>query len=88
MVVSALLIYPHHHTIPCPTPTVQIKGPASLFPKKAGFRPEDVPALFWDDMPDDENNADLAVINALIEESTPSVLLHLPPLRSYSYVRM
>ena len=64
------------------------RQPLPMPPKKDGFRPEDVPALFWDDMPDDENNADLAVINALIEESTPSVLLHLPPLRSYSYVRM
>jgi hypothetical protein len=36
------------------------------------FRPEDVPALFWDEMPENvEGNADMAAINALIEESTP-----------------
>lgn len=33
--------------------------------------PNDTPALFWDDMPDDPDNPDLAAINAIIEESTP-----------------
>lgn len=34
----------------------------------------DLPALFWDEMPDDaelEGNADLAAINSIIEETTP-----------------
>lgn len=45
----------------------------SALPLKPGsFRPEDVPALFWDEMPDNaEENPDLAAINALIDESTP-----------------
>ena len=32
---------------------------------------EDLPAVFWDEMPSDNNNADLAAINALIDEQTP-----------------
>ena len=40
-------------------------------PKPAGMRPDDLPALFWDEMPEDENHPDLVAINALIEESTP-----------------
>lgn len=36
-----------------------------------GLRPDDVPALFWDEMPEDAENPDLAAINALIEESSP-----------------
>ena len=32
---------------------------------------EDLPAVFWDEMPTNKDNADLAAINALIEEQTP-----------------
>lgn len=32
---------------------------------------EDLPAVFWDDMPANKDNADLAAINALIDEQTP-----------------
>lgn len=36
------------------------------------LRNEDLPALFWDEMPENiENNPDMAAINAMIEESTP-----------------
>ena len=31
----------------------------------------DLPAVFWDEMPSDKDNADLAAINALIDEQTP-----------------
>lgn len=30
-----------------------------------------LPALFWDDMPDNEDNPDLAAINAIIEDTSP-----------------
>jgi hypothetical protein len=40
-------------------------------PPPPGLRPDDLPALFWDEMPEGEDNADLAAINALIEETTP-----------------
>lgn len=36
-----------------------------------GFDHRDVPALFWDELPDDDNNPDVAAIKAIIEESTP-----------------
>jgi len=34
-------------------------------------RADDLPALFWDEMPEDEGNADLAAINAIIDETSP-----------------
>lgn len=37
----------------------------------SGMKDEDLPAVFWDEMPANKNNADLAAINALIEEQTP-----------------
>lgn len=33
---------------------------------------EDLPAVFWDAMPSNNDNADLAAINALIDEQTPA----------------
>ena len=33
---------------------------------------EDLPAVFWDEMPSNKDNTDLAAINALIEEQTPA----------------
>ncbi|GAB4818948.1 hypothetical protein N2152v2_005994 [Parachlorella kessleri] len=33
--------------------------------------PSDVPALFWDELPEDDDNPDMAAIKAIIEESTP-----------------
>ena len=37
-----------------------------------GLRNEDVPALFWDTLPEeDSENPDAAAIRAIIEESTP-----------------
>lgn len=35
------------------------------------LRNEELPALFWDELPDDPNNPDVAAIKAIIEESTP-----------------
>ena len=32
---------------------------------------EDLPAVFWDEMPTNKDNVDLAAINALIDEQTP-----------------
>lgn len=32
----------------------------------------DLPAVFWDKMPPNKDNADLAAINALIDEQTPA----------------
>ena len=32
---------------------------------------EELPAVFWDEMPKDKDNVDLAAINALIDEQTP-----------------
>ena len=32
---------------------------------------EDLPAVFWDEMPTNNDNVDLAAINALIDEQTP-----------------
>lgn len=36
-----------------------------------GANEGDLPAVFWDEMPSDKDNADLAAINALIDEQTP-----------------
>ncbi|KAA6430080.1 MAG: hypothetical protein FRX49_00511 [Trebouxia sp. A1-2] len=36
-----------------------------------GTAVEDLPAVFWDEMPTNKDNVDLAAINALIEEQTP-----------------
>lgn len=36
------------------------------------LKSDELPAVFWDQMPENENNADLAAINALIEEQTPA----------------
>ena len=37
-----------------------------------GEMPEgDLPAVFWDQMPENKDNSDLAAINALIDEQTP-----------------
>ena len=33
---------------------------------------DDLPAVFWDEMPPNKDNADLAAINALIDEQTPA----------------
>ena len=33
---------------------------------------QDLPAVFWDEMPSNKDNADLAAINALIDEQTPA----------------
>ena len=33
---------------------------------------DDLPAVFWDEMPSNRDNADLAAINALIDEQTPA----------------
>lgn len=33
--------------------------------------PNDVPALFWDELPEDSDNPELAAIKAIIDESTP-----------------
>jgi tetratricopeptide (TPR) repeat protein len=33
---------------------------------------EGLPALFWDDMPEDKDNPDLAAINSIIEETSPN----------------
>jgi tetratricopeptide (TPR) repeat protein len=33
---------------------------------------EGLPALFWEDMPDDADNPDLAAINSIIEETSPN----------------
>lgn len=33
---------------------------------------EGLPALFWDDMPDDADNPDLVAINSIIEETSPN----------------
>lgn len=35
------------------------------------LKADEVPALFWDDMPEDPNNPDLLAIQAINEESTP-----------------
>ena len=35
------------------------------------LRDEDLPAAFWETLPDDNSNADLAAIRALEAESTP-----------------
>lgn len=32
---------------------------------------EDLPALFWDELPDDPDNPDVAAIKAIMDESTP-----------------
>ncbi|KAK9813825.1 hypothetical protein WJX73_000343 [Symbiochloris irregularis] len=37
----------------------------------AALKDADLPAVFWGNLPDDENNADLAAIRALEAESTP-----------------
>lgn len=37
-------------------------------------KPEEVPAIFWDEMPTDENNADKLALDALKAESTPDEL--------------
>lgn len=37
-----------------------------------GANDEDLPAVFWDEMPSNNENADLAAINALIDEQTPA----------------
>ena len=50
---------------------VEVIDNPNLQAHPTGLRPEDVPALFWDEMPEDTDNPDLAAINALIEESTP-----------------
>lgn len=47
--------------------------PQTLDPKRLPnyINPNDVPALFWDELPDDEDNVQAAAIKAIIEESTP-----------------
>lgn len=37
----------------------------------AGLRNEELPALFWDEIPDDADNPDVAAINAINEETSP-----------------
>ena len=47
---------------------------ANTEPKSKGLNNADLPALFWDEMPDEAelaDNADLAAINSIIEETTP-----------------
>jgi hypothetical protein len=42
-------------------------------PSSGGLRPEEVPSLFWDELPENlENNADMLAIQAIIDESTPA----------------
>lgn len=47
--------------------------PATAMPSvpKHGNDAEDLPAVFWDEMPTNKDNVDLAAINALINEQTP-----------------
>lgn len=47
--------------------------PQTLDPRRLPnyINPADVPALFWDELPDDEDNVQAAAIKAIIEESTP-----------------
>lgn len=41
-------------------------------PSSGGLRPEELPSLFWDELPENlENNADMLAIQAIIDESTP-----------------
>lgn len=39
--------------------------------RPAALQDEDLPAAFWESLPEDEDNADLAAIRALEAESTP-----------------
>ena len=44
---------------------------ASLPDESQHLSNNDIPAAFWDTLPDDETNPDLMAIKALQEESTP-----------------
>ena len=63
-------------TLPCTTaylePVMAWTESESPKPQNHAAGEEELPAVFWDKMPSDENNADLAAINALIEEQTPA----------------
>lgn len=37
---------------------------------QGGVAEDDLPAVFWDQMPNNKDNSDLAAINALIDEQT------------------
>jgi hypothetical protein len=49
----------------------QIKPPQAKNNMPAKLKSDDIPALFWDEMPDDPDNPDMAAIQAIIDESTP-----------------
>ncbi len=60
--------------IPRPTlPAAAMVDASNAQPSAAGDATivEDLPAVFWDEMPTNKDNVDLAAINALIDEQTP-----------------
>ena len=48
-----------------------MQGISRAIPPNTGLRNEELPALFWDEIPDDTDNADIAAINAINEETSP-----------------
>lgn len=47
------------------------KTSEQMLPLGARLKSDEIPALFWDEMPDDPDNPDMAAIQAIIDESTP-----------------
>ena len=48
-----------------------VRGAASEAAERDPLRNDDIPAAFWDTLPEDSSNEDMLAIQALKEESTP-----------------